>query len=277
MTEPATAHVDHLADSADPIVQQFYASLTPLSAPVIEADGEVDRIQSTVEKAADQFEKYLGNIRPDDYSETGLRDRIRKFNDAPVGKALASALEAATNHSNQARAQVDEVLHSLTQEGDAAQESRNNRAWERARRILDNTDNTNVGSAAASLILKARDSELGVLVQELSAYFDSREHARVSSLPDLPTIEGETPDEHAKRSAEAAQVGHIPSYAMAQFKRAVKSRAPQYAQAVERANRAEQARQVIQHNVTSLQKTIADLKHPRGYRRPSIINARDYA
>lgn len=234
----------HLPDSDDPFVQRIMTAIDPLRAPVVEGDSEVDRLQSTVDKVTDQFGKYLEGIHADDYTESALRDRIREFKDAPAGRALTTALEAATTYRDQARADVEGTLRSLAHDGDTAEELRNTRAWERARRILDSTPDSNVGTAAANLVRKANDSELGVLVQELRDYFDSRENVKTGDV---------------------------------EFKLAIKDRAPQYAAALDRATTAEKAYMVTRSNMQSLHDVIDNLRHPKAYQRPHLVDARAVA
>lgn len=211
-----------------------------MSAPT---SNKVQEIQATVEQFRDQFEEHLEKIPADDYTEAALRARIREFGESPAGNALTQALEEATTNRDRLQADVDRSLKSLSPAGDAAQESRNTRTWARARRVLDNTSDGNLGAMAASMIERADDSELGVLAQELRSYIDSRGQEGMAVL------------------------GRV------QFDLAIQKRAPQYADAITRATEAEKARQVTLANVTALRKAVNELHHPKAYRKPQIIDA----
>jgi hypothetical protein len=111
------------------------------------------------------------------YSPEGYRDQIAKFTDTDAAKAVDKSAEQVRARADQAAADVEKFRRNLTQPGDAAQESRNSRFWNRTKAVLDHADTNGTGTAfalAQELLAKASSEEVGVLVEELGPYFAAR-------------------------------------------------------------------------------------------------------
>lgn len=223
-------------DNRPPAVHAEYGS-----APQVLADTDVDRIQTTVEQVTAQLERYLRSISAADYSEDGLRRKVQAFADTPAAKAVDAALTAAERVRDKAQADLDKAMRALSPAGDTAQELRNGRAWDRARRILDAAAPGKVTTEAENFLRNADPAERGVLIQEIPAYLKSR------------GIEF-----NASMRLIIAQV------------------APEYADAMQRAADAEKVYILTRENVKAFRGNLARLSNPSGYHRPMLVNARQY-
>jgi hypothetical protein len=152
--------------------------------------------------AKKSFEQHLANVRANkDLTPQGTENAIAAFANTPAAQAVDTAHEVMQQHAADAHANVDAIRKALTQPGDSAQELRNSRIWDRAKRVLDNADDGRVGTVAQRLISSADRPMLGVLHEELPAYLDSR---GVDS-DWLPTAFEQSVPELAKASQDARQ------------------------------------------------------------------------
>jgi hypothetical protein len=118
---------------------------------------------------------HVENVRGNqDLTDQGRMNALAAFASTPAAQAVDVAHNAMQQRAAEAKANVDAVRNSLTQPGDAAQEARNSRAWDRAKRVLDNADDGKVGLVARQLISSADRPTLGVLHEELPSYLESR-------------------------------------------------------------------------------------------------------
>ncbi len=137
---------------------------------------------TAVEQAEDVFKyvalthtRYLGQLEGDRhrYSETGFAEQAAAFGETAAAKAVDSAVERVQARADQAQAAVDRMRASFIKLGDAAQESRNLRYWNRTRALLDTADTGSKFTAAEELLGKADRAELSVLLEELPSYLQS--------------------------------------------------------------------------------------------------------
>ena len=99
-------------------------------------------------------------------------------------------------HHEAAVAAYQGYLESLSPEGDAAQETRNSRAWDRAWKAIDRAESPT--AEARNQIRKASDSDLGVLLREIPAHLET---LRAPTDWVSRAVEERSPELAAKRSA----------------------------------------------------------------------------
>jgi hypothetical protein len=206
------------------------------TAPAVPAGTDIARAHATLSKVADQFGDYVGNIDSDKYTLDGLRGEINRFADTEAARSIDAAVNLATQRRDQAQADFDTALTDLHPELDTADELRATRYWNRVQRRLDVIEPGKLSIEAEQLLRQAVPKQLGVLVEELVPYMQSR---------------GVTFD--------------------ASFKAMLKSVAPSYAQASEQLDSAEKARQIIASGATQLRQRMA-IPHPRNWRRPVTLD-----
>ncbi|MBU3064085.1 hypothetical protein KO481_21450 [Nocardia sp. NEAU-G5] len=206
------------------------------------ADGTVTaRAHDTLERVADQFGKFLATIDPTHYTAEGMHAAIDRFTGSDADKAIDSALDEATALRDTANADAEYERQKLIIPGDAAEESRMSRYWERTRRILDGKNGIDaLTPVLTQTIADANPSQLGTLLEELQPYLQSR---------------GITANAHIEAE--------------------LRRRAPLYVAALKRANAAEKSRQTIQYNAQTLRQRMKT-SGPSGWQRPKFVDARTF-
>jgi hypothetical protein len=126
-----------------------------------------------------------GNLSPQDAAKADIKaaDRHRTFADTPTVRDMDTAIENVRARRDKAQAQLDTVRASLTKPGDAAQESRNTRTWNRARAQLDNAGGGTAAIEVAQRLIAgaANPGELSVLLEELPTYLDVHKPSGMNS------------------------------------------------------------------------------------------------
>lgn len=211
-------------DSADDLVP------TQVKAPARTFQGTAtERAYAAITHAQNQ---YLSHVRTtaankDRYSELNYKRQLAGFAATDAAGALDTAVGSMKDRVDQARAHVDKTRASLNKPGDAAQESRNTRYWNRTKPLLDKAGPGTL-SVAMKFIERATPDELSVLLEELPSYLE------VSRGP-----------EDVQRAVAALD---------AQAQRSV----PEYGRAVRQLGKAEKAATVVAHAATQLAGAITE-------------------
>jgi hypothetical protein len=243
MTQLANYTREPLSVDLPPVQAEQQPDTSPVPhgyAPRVPAG--TTRPHETIEKVTTQFEKYLGTIDPNHYTADGMRAAIDRFADTDAGRAIDTAVTEATSVRDEAIAAVERERSALVPIGDAAQESRNARYWERTRRILDSKKDLGaVTPMVTKLIDEADPSELGVLLDEMKPYLAAR------GIPSAALIES-----------------------------GIRAKAPQYAKAIQRVPIAEKALQMTQYNAQALRTRMKNTAHPAAWQRPKFVDDRKF-
>ncbi len=151
-----------------------------VTARAITTDGSVvTQAHAAIVHAKNEFQKHINTVERnrDHYSDEGFRAQVAGFAGTDAAKAVDAAVLQVRERADAAAAHVDKVRRDLSPRGDLPAEMRAGRHWNRTQRILDNTDNAKLLGAAQNLITTADQVELGVLLEELPAYIESRGQA----------------------------------------------------------------------------------------------------
>lgn len=167
--------------------------------------------QATIEQSLDAYSYEIDALDRSRYSPEGLNDRLKEIGKGPL-EAISHAENVATQTLRTAEQQREQVLQSLSPNGDTAAELRATRQWARDKAILDAASDGGLTQVAANMLRTSTVEQLGVRLQEMDAYLTAR-GARADFINPV-----------------AAQVS------------------PEYGQAIERVNRAEQSAAVIKSN-----------------------------
>jgi hypothetical protein len=108
-------------------------------------------------------------------STEGVQVELAAFADTAAARAIDVHAAQVDDRAAQAEAKVQAVLDGLVRPGDAAQETRNTRTWDRALRQLDAAAaNGEVNQVAHHLLATAPPDQLGLMISELRPYLHSR-------------------------------------------------------------------------------------------------------
>jgi hypothetical protein len=152
-------------------------------ASAAKAEGTVlEQAHAAIVHARNEFAKHIEKTNTDRlqaerigqhlYTDDGYREQLTRFKDTTAGKAVPNAVEQVRARCEQHAAAIDAIRRNISQPGDAAQESRNSRTWARNRPLLEQAaQKGNLLFAAEELMGKATREELGVLAEELPAFF----------------------------------------------------------------------------------------------------------
>ena len=159
-------------------------------APALKTEGTVvQQAHKTILHARDEHRKHLAQTEEirSHLSAEGYKARLAEFQNTPcclmsrcarrrtpAAKAVDRMFEAVTARRDEAVANVAQVKRSLSPAGDAATEMRATRLRDRVIRTLDTKDQAQLFDAANQLLAGASREELGVLLQELPSYLQSR-------------------------------------------------------------------------------------------------------
>lgn len=228
----------------------------PLTAPAAKVDGTaVEKSLAAMENAATQFEKHLGTVDVEVYTNEGARQRINEFTRTDAAKAVDQAIDQVRERRDRAAARVEHLKRELSPAGDTATELRNTRFWDRTQKILDSiSDHNRLHTIAEELITQADRTELGVLLQELTPYM----RARIEQFNAAPDRKQRILDGYTTAIEDATA-------------KAV----PEYSKAKRQLSQAEKAFQVTEHNARSMRQQF-EISAPAAYRRPRFIDARKY-
>jgi hypothetical protein len=171
-----TAPAEHRVYTPPAEPEQFVAPR--VSAHAVKVDGSaVEQAHAAIAHANKAFQKHLDetNSTKHLYTDEGYRGQIAKFAETSAAKSVNQAVEQVQARRDQAAADVEKFRRNLSRPGDAAQESRNDRYWNRTKPLLDKAGENGVAlHLAEDLLAKASRDEVSVLVEELGAYFDAR-------------------------------------------------------------------------------------------------------
>jgi hypothetical protein len=161
----------HAPDGLGRQPQPVYTTSRPVGDTV--AEQAVNHIASTNEA----FRSFVDECEADkaQYTAEGHAQRVQGFQKTEAFKGIDSHVEAVEAHVAELEASRANVIAGLSPAGDAAQESRNDRAWAAALRTLDATENVGELSAkAAKVIENAPEGTRGVILEQIRPYLDSR-------------------------------------------------------------------------------------------------------
>lgn len=137
----------------------------------------VERSFDAMMHARDAFAKHVDATAKDQhlYSTQGYNEQIAAFQKTDAARAVETAVADVRSRRDQAESAANSIRGKLIQQGDAAQESRNSRFWDRTLRTLDSVKEIgSLTSLTDELLAGASRSELGVLLEELGPYVKSR-------------------------------------------------------------------------------------------------------
>ncbi|CAN5348930.1 hypothetical protein BH09ACT8_BH09ACT8_30890 [soil metagenome] len=186
-----------MADGAFQQPQNFGSDTPPAAraAAALRFNGEpVAAADAAIKHADAAFADHVASTPADgSLSPLGVKSYIGQFANSPAYKAVGEAVQKVTDAADAADANVDSVRAGLSTEGDAAAELRNTRYWNRTERSLDSVrDGSQLSTAAQALVKDATPDELGVLLQELPSYLQSKgvpsnwlEAATANVVPEL--------------------------------------------------------------------------------------------
>ena len=194
----------------------------PVSARAVNVDGSVvEQAHAVFTHAKTAFEKFLNDIPREHFSADGLAAQIKKFSDTDAARAVDQAVTQVRDRADKAAKQVEKMRRDLSPNGTTAAELRSTRYWNRTKELLDSAKEGAFG-AAQKLIADADREQLGVLLQELPSYLQSR--------------------------------GHTSDWLDTAFGQAV----PEYAQAAMQLKTAKQAVTIAESNANTLRKSFAE-------------------
>ena len=159
------------------------------------------------------------------YSSEGLREQVAAFENTEAAKTVDHYTHRVDQRAEQAEQRVKDLEAALIQPGDGATESRNQRSWDRQRRILDAAPSGEIFKAATELLTTVPAAQLGTLLEELPDYLKARgtqsdwlESAVAERIPQLASAREDL------RVARQAQV--IIRHSAATLKKAIKNGRP---------------------------------------------------
>jgi hypothetical protein len=148
-----------------------------VAAPAIKAEGTVvEQAHAAITHANNEFQKHLAATEAirEHLTPEGYRARIEAFQGTSAALAVDAEFENVTARRDVAAANVEKVKRSLSVNGDTAAELRASRYLNRVTRNLDGKDGGQLFEEANRLVSSASREELGILLQELPAYLQSR-------------------------------------------------------------------------------------------------------
>lgn len=136
----------------------------------------LEQAHAAMVNAHNEFKKHIDATFADRdrYSDQGFREQLAKFSDTRAAAAIDTALANVQAVHDKAQAAVDAMRETFVNPGDAAQESRNVRYWNRTKPVLDSLEPGAVMQEAEKLLAKADRDTLGVLLEELPSYLRLR-------------------------------------------------------------------------------------------------------
>lgn len=139
--------------------------------------------------AAAEFDTYIDSlsciVEDPRYTEANIREHIASFAGTPAAQAVEQSLQAVQTLVENADTEVGRVRDELMSPGDAAAELRKTRSWNRFQRTLDNVKDSSYSKVVNDLITAAKPDEIGVLLQELPSYLQSKGHVDTDWIDEL--------------------------------------------------------------------------------------------
>jgi hypothetical protein len=145
------------------------SSATPV-APQPSGETTVAQAFSAMSIAQKAHQQHLDELQrgKDQFSPEGYAAQVAAFANTPEALAVDAHEAAVIARRNQAEADYARTLADLSPAGDAAQETRNSRVWDRHRHAIDNAKSP--VTAARVAINQADAAELAVLLEEVPAH-----------------------------------------------------------------------------------------------------------
>lgn len=136
----------------------------------------VEQAAAAMEHANKAHAKYLDSLAGERhrYSAGGYLEQAALFGSTDAAKAVDNAVTLVETRVAEAETAVKNIRKNLTKAGDAAQESRNTRYWDRTQAVLEAAGDKRFGRAQQ--LIKDPDltpEQLGVLLEELPAYLET--------------------------------------------------------------------------------------------------------
>jgi hypothetical protein len=170
-----------------------------------------------------EFQQFLYKIPPGMFTPEGRQAHIAKFAETGAEKAADAAVEAVRAEHAAAEAAVTKARGALVKQGDTAAELRNTRYWNRVQPMLNAERSGTLAALVDKLINEATPEQLGVLSEELVPYLTARRE---------------------------------PGTALVEI--ALRHAAPDYGNAVARAEATQKALTVAEYNAKRLKQAIKD-------------------
>lgn len=164
-----------------PSTQREPATLRPPSAGGIgihSANATTSqRAWAEAQNAANKLDEYVDSLIPligdPRYTSDNIREHVAAFANTDAAHRVEDSLEAVRRMAEDAEAAVASTRERLMSPGDSAAELRNTRYWNRVQRTLDSTKDGHAG-VVEGLIKDAKADEIGVLLQELPSYMQTK-------------------------------------------------------------------------------------------------------
>lgn len=176
MSAAANDHFPHPGVSHQPDHPANYG-ITQTTSPAVTASGSaVEQAHGAIVHAKNEFQKHINAVERDrhQYSPDGFHSHVAGFASTDAAKAVDAAVSQVQERVKTAADQVDRMRSDLSPQGDVGAEMRAGRQWSRTQRILDSTANAKLFGIAQKIVTGADRAELGVLLEELPPYFESR-------------------------------------------------------------------------------------------------------
>jgi hypothetical protein len=154
-----------------------WAEPRPVAPVPTQPETVVSQAYSGLQQVRQAHQRHLEEVyrNADRLSEEGRRDAIADFRNSQAAKLLDQIDAAADQRLAQAQNDYAQQLKGLTQPGDAAQETRNSRTWDRELRKLEAAkDSGSVINVARQALESSSGAELGVLMEQMPSYLESR-------------------------------------------------------------------------------------------------------
>ncbi|MDW5609734.1 hypothetical protein [Mycolicibacterium sp. D5.8-2] len=247
-TRPLTAREDNTAFPDRPNYRRpdradDYRAATPIAPPATNLSGTtLEQAHAAMVHASNEFRKHVDATFADRdrYSEKGLAEQLSAFSKTSAAKAVDTALANVQAVHDKAQAAVDTMRETFVNPGDAAQESRNLRFWNRTKPILDSLDPGAVMQEAEKLLAKADRDTLGVLLEELPSYL----RLRIGNLDNATKLKLGLPED--ADWGDWIDTTYLPLAI------------PEYAAARKKAAKAKQAMAFAKQNANTLRNAFAD-------------------
>ena len=215
----------------------------PVTAAPVRAEGTVlEQAHAAMVHARNSFEKHVTttNESRHHYTDEGFQQQLARFFDTPAAKDVDCAVTRVLQRRDNAAIQVDKIRKDLSPAGDAATELRASRLWLRTQRRLDSLDSGKLFGAATDLIANSSRAELGVLLEEIGPYLESRG----VSTDWIDTAVGQA--------------------------------VPEYGSALAQLKKANQAATIVEYNSKALRDSFTNAATNGAYRKPLFVDAGEY-
>lgn len=135
-----------------------------------------ERAHAAMVNARNSFQRHIENLNAQRhlFTNDGYKAEVAAFKNTYAAQTVLDSVNDLRTRRDKAQADVDKVRASLSSPGDAAQESRNDRYWNRTKPILDSLQGSQALAEAQKMLAKANREEMSVLLTEIPAYLRLR-------------------------------------------------------------------------------------------------------